>query len=365
MPLLNIDALRVQEPVRDKLLQLSASIDFDRHAPKGANGEVFFGVNRVTRQRVAVKFYYWAGDHAYHAEPRHLASLNSENVTVVMDAAFVDENWAYFITPYFENGDLEDEISSGVGGNLRAVDLTRDILNGLSHLHAEKLVHRDLKPQNIFLSDGGGAVIGDFGSVKRIPQGHHDVPGSGHSLIYRPPESVVSDAYRTVGDIYQVGIVMYQLLGGALPYDETAWLTPKQLEHYHGLPDVVDQQIYATNIIKTTIARGQVLSLGSLPPWVCKELRRTVTKACHPNPANRFQSCSEFLGRIGRVRASVHDWRIEDGCPTRHNGATYKIVRRGDSYCVQKRRGADWRNDNSLTSANLAELVAAIDARCR
>jgi len=87
--------------------------------------------------------------------------------------------------------------------------LTRDILSGLSFLHANKLLHRDLKPQNILLADSGSAVIGDFGSVKRLPDGHQTVPGSGHSIIYCPPESASSGTYGISGDIYQVGVTMF------------------------------------------------------------------------------------------------------------------------------------------------------------
>jgi len=72
----------------------------------------------VHQQRVAVKFYDWGGDPKFHAEPQHLASLNAENVISVMDAAFVDTDYAYFVTPFYERGDLDDELGRGIYENL-------------------------------------------------------------------------------------------------------------------------------------------------------------------------------------------------------------------------------------------------------
>lgn len=367
MPALNIDTLNVPSSVKNALRSLSTSICFDKQGRKGANGWLFFGVNLLHQRRVAVKFYDWGGDPAYHAEPRYLASLNADNVVSVMDAAVVDANYAYFVTPFFRRGDLDDELCRGIHANLRAVNFTRDILSGLSHLHAGRLLHRDLKPQNILLSDEDSAVIGDFGSVKRIPDGQRTVPGSGHSLVYCPPESVNTGRYAATGDLYQVGVVLYQLLGGALPYEETAWLNPRQLREYRAISDPIDKQVFASDAIKTRITRGRVIDLNSLPPWVCAQLRRTISKACNVDPQRRYQSCSEFLARIASIRARIHDWRIEEGHPTRHDGTTYRIVIDATTGAsrVQKRRTRQWRNDNSFSGSSMDELVAEIEERNR
>lgn len=367
MSSLNLELLQIPEPLRDKLFELSNSCRFTKQSKKGASGYLFFGTNLVHGQKIAVKFYYWAGDHTYHAEPKRLAQIDSPNITRILDAAFVDNQWAYFVTPYYEAGDLDDEMGSGAFGNLRAVDLTRGLLTGLSHLHAERLLHRDLKPQNIFIDGGGAAVIGDFGSVKRIPDGHEDVPGSGHSVLYRPPESISTNIYSRPGDLYQVGLVMYQLLGGSLPYEETAWLTATQLKKYNRLADHRDRSIYSTDILKRRIAAGRVIDTASLPPWVCDPLKRVLTKACHKDPAHRYQSCSEFLGKIAEVRRNVHDWSVEDGCAIRRNGVSYRILGPDlvGQYRVQKRRQGAWRNDNTIEGRSLSGIVAEIDLRCR
>jgi len=256
-PNFSFDILDVPSPIKTKLLSLSKKIEITKRSRVGSNGWLFFGQNYILKQTVAIKFYDWGGEAKYHAEPKNLAKINSENVVHILDASIVDSNYAYFLTPYFENGDLDNEICNGIQGNLRALSVARDVLSGLSHLHTENLLHRDLKAQNILVAADGKAVIGDFGSVKKIPHGNTSVPGSGHSLIYTPPESISSGLYGIPGDIYQVGIVLFQMLGGRLPYEEFAWLNSRELSKYRAIPDEIDRQIFATECIKNKIEAGE------------------------------------------------------------------------------------------------------------
>ncbi|MBU0966253.1 MAG: serine/threonine protein kinase [Proteobacteria bacterium] len=362
-PNFNFDILDVPTPIKTKLLGLSKNIEITKRSRKGSNGWLFFGQNRIHKQKVAIKFYDWGGKAKYHAEPKNLATINSENVTQILDASFVDTDYAFFLTPYFENGDLDNEICNGIQGNLRAIAVSRDILSGLSHLHAQSLLHRDLKAQNILIGDDNKAVIGDFGSVKKIPQGNTSVPGSGHSLIYTPPESITSGLYGIPGDIYQVGIILFQMLGGRLPYEEYSWLNFRELKKYRAIPDDIDRQIFATKCIKKKIEKCKIVDLSTLPPWVCIPLRRTISKACNIDPGKRYQSCSEFLARLNFIRGQIHDWKIESGCPVRQGVNRHRVVYNTKKlyYFVQKDKGAGWRKDNSFQGKDLTELVSEIE----
>ncbi|MBN1497537.1 MAG: protein kinase, partial [Spirochaetes bacterium] len=260
----NIDLSTAPLPIKNKLKELNSAITFHKQSNSGSNGWLFFGINNIHSQKVAIKFYDWSSSSDYHAEPKYLASISADNVIPILDAAYVDNDYAYFITPYMEKGDLDSEISTGVRGNCRAIFLARDLLIGLSHLHSKNLLHRDLKPQNIFISDDNKAIIGDFGSVKKIPDDQTNVPGSGHSLIYRPPESVNNSLYGITGDIYQVGIILFQLLGGYFPYGEASWLSPIELKRYREIQDSIDRQIYANDCIKRRISKGKIIDIKSL-----------------------------------------------------------------------------------------------------
>ena len=145
---------------------------------------------------------------------------------------------------------------------------------------ASPLVHCDLKPANLLLNNKREAQIGDFGSVRRLPEGSNSVPGSGHSLLYRPPESVCSGTYGIEGDVYQVGLLLYQLLGGLLPYEEIAWLNEDEREQYSAIVDDFERSKFVDDILKRKITAGTIASLDSLPPWVDAQLSKTIRKSC-------------------------------------------------------------------------------------
>ena len=362
MPNLSIDTVNAPTIIKESLHNLSAQITFEKSSNKGANGHLFFGYNRVLNRKMAIKYYYWGGASEYHAEPQRLAQIESEHVVKIYHAELIDQSWAYFITEYCQNGDLDDFLELRPMGLRQALDIIMNLLSGLSYLHGMRFIHRDLKPQNILIGDDCRALIGDFGSVKRIPDGLDEIPGSGHAILYRPPESVTTGQYGLQGDIYQLGIILYQILGGYLPYEGTAWLNKRTIKGYNELKDPIDQSIYIDNIIKQKIIGGKLIDLHSLPPWVPTNLKRVITKATQPNNEKRYPSVASFLTTINTLRSKVPDWAIIDGYPTLSNITSYRICREGkDSYRVEKRRTSNWRKDNSFGVASLINQVNAIE----
>ena len=363
---INIDTIDAPAPIKIKIRELSSTFDISHQGRKGSNGWLFFGVNRITKQKVAIKFYDWGGDSQYHAEPSNLALINSPNVIKILDASLVDNDYAFFITPFYEKGDLDEELRRGKRGNLVAISFTRDVLNGLSHLHASSILHRDIKPQNILVSDKNEAIIGDFGSVKKLPQNTHMVPGSGHSLIYTPPESISSRQCGIQGDLYQVGITLFQLLGGYFPYEQHDWLDAKELKKYRAIIDGIDKQIFAKQCIQKMITTGKIIDINSLPPWVCVPLRKTVRKACHFDSTKRFQSCAEFLAHLQKISGSIHDWIVEEGFII-HRGVKrkYRIFTDPNNGELHVFKGINniWRRDNSFSSRNIDGLVKEIEKK--
>ena len=79
MTQLLLDSVNAPIEIRESLKALS-NITFEKQSNKGANGYLFFGRNRILNQRVAVKYYYWGGDRAEHAEPQQLAEIDSPHV---------------------------------------------------------------------------------------------------------------------------------------------------------------------------------------------------------------------------------------------------------------------------------------------
>lgn len=360
---LYIEGTNAPPEIKKALHELSRNIAFTKEDVKAANGYVFFGANRITEKSVAVKFYYWGGKAEFHAEPKQLAQIEADNVLKIQDAALLDNKWAYFVTPHCANGDLDALLEITSLGNMAAIDYTYQILSGLSHLHAKQFLHRDIKPANIYISDDNKAIIGDFGSVKKIPEGATSISASSHSLLYRPPESITKNSYGIEGDIYQAGIVLYQLAGGALPYDGREWLSRRELEHYESimLPD--DQREFVDQCIRSRIVSGKVLNFSTLPPWVPLTLKRLIRKACHVDRAQRYVNSSSFMAKLHELRPSILDWRVVAGAPTLFGKTSYRIVEREDGLCVQKRTTGAWRNDNGFSGASVEELVDEISEK--
>lgn len=360
MSTLYIEGLHAPLEIKKSLSDLSKSIAFEREDSKATNGYVFFGVNRVTSTQVTLKYYYWGGKAEYHAEPRQLAQIDADNVLKILDAGLIDTKWAYFVTPTCTGGDLDSVLESHPLGLRLALDYTYQVLSGLGHLHAARYLHRDIKPANIYLTDTGVVVIGDFGSVKKLPEDHSTIPASSHSLIYRPPETIVTNSYGLAGDIYQCGVVLYQLLGGALPYDGSAWLSKRELNQLDALATPLDRENFLDNCIKAKIAAGRAIDEATLPPWVPRQVRRIISKACHVDAKQRFQTSSAFMEKLHKVRSEMPDWRIIDGSPTLLANPSYRIIKVTNGYIVHKNAGGGWRTDRTISGDSLKELVESI-----
>jgi serine/threonine protein kinase len=357
----SLENASVPDEVKVKLKQMAQSISFSRYDQKGNNGYVFFGVNRLTKVNVAVKVYYWGGE-AGHAEPHQLAQISSPNVLRILDAGLVDFTWAYFVTPECSKGDLDDLIEKTSIGNVKALDITYQVLSGLSYLHAEQFVHRDIKPSNIYLESSARVVIGDFGSVKKIVDAGGGVPASSHSDLFRPPEAIGQKKVGTLGDIYQTGILLYQLLGGYLSYQGEAYFSKKQRAAYDRLTGP-DQSLFVKQLLGDKIVAGKLIDIDTLPPWVPKVLRKIVARATHLDPSKRFSSATAFMKALHDVRPQIPDWEVIDGTPIlKTKKVSYRIIGGPDEWTAQKKGWGNWRNDSSMGTGTLHDLVERIES---
>lgn len=365
MTKLTLNTSNAPECVQKKLAELSGKYEITAGDEKGANGILFFGKNKVLGTDIAVKFYYWGGKDQYHAEPKILTSLKCDHLLSVLDADYVDDEYAYFVSPFFEGGDLDNIIASGTLSTHSACGLLQGILNGLSYLHAERLLHRDLKPSNIFIDATSKVVIGDFGSLRRMPDGQSDVPASSHSILYRPPEAFgAAGKFDRSSDIYQAGIVLYQALGGHLPYEEEAWLTPKEQKELASLGSQFERSKFVDERIETLVKKGKLLDHGSYPPWVPDRLRRVVRRATNRDKDKRFGSTAEFMSALAKACSTGPVWSQAGGIIEAQGKSSYRIIEEGGFYRAEKRgAGPEWRKDNSLNGKSLAEMIEIVEQR--
>ncbi|TAI61850.1 hypothetical protein CWO89_32910 [Bradyrhizobium sp. Leo170] len=183
------------EEINAELQNLASKYEIKVHNRQGGNGHIFSAINRILQSEVIIKFYYWGGLKKLHAEPQALMSLQSPYVLQILDAGFAGNEWAYFVTPHCAEGDLDTFLQANRTSNLAALDKCANILMGLAELHGQRLVHRDIKPANIYLHNET-AIIGDFGSIAKLPEGNDAVVGSKHAVLYLPRPRTGSSGCR-------------------------------------------------------------------------------------------------------------------------------------------------------------------------
>lgn len=336
---------------------LSRKIDFDFCDSKGGTGYVIFGTHKILERRVAVKFYDCVPN--VSAEPRQLARFDHPNILAVDDAEAVDETTAFFVTPYCDGGDLDDYLQSKSLSTNTAVDAVMSIATGVSYLHGEGYIHRDLKPQNIFILDGNKPVIGDFGSVVAQDCKGSSISLTKHSLLYRPPEDISGNTFYREGDIYQLGIILFQLLGGYLPYNETHWLNRKEGEEYKNL-SAPDNQLFANSILEKKILKNKLLDFSTLPPWTSSKLQRVIRRCTNTDYQQRFDSVSDFRIALHNLKPELRDWKREGDWAICSGTKTQYRAYLGENSRVQKRFKSDWRNVNGFEGDTAEDAVIFI-----
>ena len=156
----------------------------------------------------------------------------------------------------------------------KAAQLGIDVCRALELLKQENLIHRDLKPQNIFISSNGDYKVGDFGTARILPSGSVMMSVMG-TAGFMAPEIAKGEAAGYEADIYSLGIVLYRQLNGSAPFVQTGSVTS------------------GTELAKAEIIR---LTGETIPPipGIPAELNRIVLKACEYDKHNRYRDPSEM-----------------------------------------------------------------------
>ena len=360
-----LDSLGLPEQIADEVSRLSATYEFEKLSDKGQNGYLFMAFNTVLQRRVAIKFYFWADGVREHIEPQSLASVKSPNVIEVLDASLVGDEWAMFVTPFCENGDVDRFREKYRFGLREGIRFVSSLLDGVACLHQRGFVHRDLKPENLLVASDRTPLIADFGSVRLIPDGQTDVPGSGHAVLYRPPESFLTARYDRRGDLYQCGMVLFQILGGRLPYSYHEYLTPKERIEYLNLDDDFERSRLIDSAIAKKAAAGTLLDFKSLPAFVPLQVKTVLKRAVSVNPDKRFQNACDFMNKLNSLTNKIVDWQYENGLPVAFGKDSKFRVRSVDSaFIAEQDKGKGWRRIPGVPNGTIAKMIREVDARC-
>ena len=188
------------------------------------------------------------------------------------------------IMPYYERGSLTDAFERGERFTVaQAIHMMGGALLGLAEIHeCYRVLHRDGKSPNLFISDEERLLVGDLGTAISM-----DEKGGGEALpfvqLYSAPEAFTTSRWERPSDLYQMGLVLHELASGPFPYDDEA---------------------YSIEAMAERLKKGNraVRPVHLEPePWVPPRLRRVINKAIHPDPDRRFSNAKAMSDALENV----------------------------------------------------------------
>ena len=213
----------------------------------------------------------------FRAEAVTLARLNHPGIATIYELHHQQEDELLMVME-FVRGETFHDLSDRIGplAPPQAAHLCMQVLDALGHAHRGGVVHRDLKPANLMITDAGTVKVMDFG-IARVLGSEHFTHG-GYMMgtpAYMAPEQVLGREIDGRADLYSVGVVLYRLLTGHLPFNADTAISMVQMQ--------------------ISEAPTPILNFRSdLPPWCVTIIDRALAKS----PADRFQSAEEFRAAL-------------------------------------------------------------------
>lgn len=205
--------------------------DVGRMLGAGGAAEVFLAHDKVLNRTVALKVLdrrlTFEGNFAsrFEQEARLAASLAHPNVVTVYDLGKTEGGSPYIAMECVSGGTLKDLIRAEGPLDARyAARIALEISRALEEAHWHGLIHRDIKPQNVLLTNAGEAKVADFGVAKVTEATSFTEPGSlVGSVYYLSPEQAAGQPLTPRSDLYSLGIVLYEMLSGTRPFEAASW----------------------------------------------------------------------------------------------------------------------------------------------
>ncbi|AOE82062.1 serine/threonine protein kinase [Pseudomonas lurida] len=218
--------------------------DIEGEIGEGAMASVYLATQRSLERKVALKVMAaaLAADPSFCErflrEGKTLARLSHPHTVTIHDIGNVGELY-YMAMEYLPNGTLKERIAAGMTPE-QGVTLIRQIASALGYAHAQGLVHRDVKPANILFRADGTAVLSDFGIAKSLDD-RTQFTQAGFAVgtpSYMSPEQARGQEIDGRADLYALGVVLYEILVGKLPYNGTDALSTALAHLTEPLPEL-------------------------------------------------------------------------------------------------------------------------------
>lgn len=219
----------------------------------------------------------------FHREARAAARIVHPGVVSVFDQGVVSGQ-GFLVMELIDGTNLRALLNAqGAFTIPQALRYTTDILEALRAAHRMGVIHRDIKPENILVPTDGPAKVADFGLARAVSEGSTSATGNMLGTVaYIAPEIALTTEANARSDLYSVGIMLYEMLTGAVPWADES---PLQIASHHVSEDVP--------------------SPSATLPWIPREIDDLVAALTARNPANRCADASDALDLVARAAASI------------------------------------------------------------
>lgn len=331
---------------------------------EGKNSEVFLAYDLQLDGNIAVKRIpikkFKDVDH-YFDEAKKLYDSSHPNVVQVKYSC-QDEDHVYLAMPFYENGSLNQLINHRYLTTGEIIKYSLDFLSGLHHIHTKNLIHFDIKPNNVLLSNSGDGLLSDFGLAKYIDAyGTAEPDNLYHAQT--PPESFLTNRFTVHSDIYQAGVTLYRLCNGNDKFYS-------QINNYRSADGTFNYENF-----KRAVLSGRFPDRGTFLPHIPNKLKTIARKAMKPNPTERFNSVLEMMNELASIDKKLHwnfirhsevlEWTIEfetkcESIRIESRNGTYDVI--GEKVMKssgRRTRISDW-SQNNLDKQSALDFVTEI-----
>ena len=259
-------------------------------AGSGGMADVYLAYDRVLDRHVAIKLLKarYVEDEEFverfRREAKSAAALVNRYIIPIFDWGEADDGSYYIVMEYVPAGDLEDRMKGeGRLSPNAAADVALQVAEALQAAHERGIIHRDVKPRNILIAGSGHIKVADFGIARAVES--TTISQSGDilgSMNYMSPEQAAGKRVGPGSDLYSLGVVLYEMLTGSVPFDVAA---PADVAAEH---------------IEKPPPRPKTLN-----PEVPEGVDAIVMRLLATNPEDRYGSADEVIADLRRVRAGL------------------------------------------------------------
>lgn len=261
---------------------------------EGGMANVYLANDTILERKVAIKVL--RGDlsndekfiRRFKREALSVSNLSHPNIVEVYDVGEEDGNY-YIVMEYIEGKTLKQLLQKRGALTLpEVIDIMSQLTDGLAHAHEAYIIHRDIKPQNIMIEDNGLVKITDFGIAMALNSTQltqtNSVMGSVH---YLPPEQANGKGSTIKSDIYSLGILMYELITGSVPFkgDTAVEIALKHMKE-------------------------KIPSIRKQNPTIPQSVENIVLKATAKNPKNRYDTVREMYTDLQTAMERQNEKRL-------------------------------------------------------